>query len=283
VAQELTASLASGGRSRSYQARVPAKSDSQQALPLVIALHGGGGTGAGMPTLTGLDAVADSEGFVVVYPDGFSNSWADGRGTTDAELAGVDDVAFVAALIDDIAARTAVDRRRVHVIGISNGGMMSIRLACELSDRIAAAAAVAANMPANLSATCNPRHVVPMMFVHGDLDALMPRAGGSIPVGAGGTVLSTANSVAFWNARNGCAGTPATITTLDPAADATAIVASRFAPCTSGTENRYYDVAGGGHTWPGGVEYQPVALIGRTSMDMHASLEAWQFFQGARR
>lgn len=279
AAQDLSASLTSGGRTRTYLARVPAKSDSQATLPLVIALHGGGGTGAAMRDLTGLNAIADANGFVVAYPDGYSNSWADGRGMTDAEVAGVDDVAFLSALIDDVAARTAIDPRRVYVTGISNGGMMSLRLACQLSNRITAAAPVAANMPTNLPANCAPARAVPVMFVHGDLDPLMPRAGGVIPSGAGGSVLSTAESVAFWNGRNGCSTPPASTTTIDPVVDGTSIAFARYAPCTSGAENRFYDVVGGGHTWPGGVQYLSVALIGRTSMDINAGQEAWQFFR----
>jgi polyhydroxybutyrate depolymerase len=279
AAQDLSASLVSGGRTRTYLARVPAKSDSQAALPLVIALHGGGGTGAAMRDLTGLNAIADANGFVVAYPDGYSTSWADGRGTTDAEVAGVDDVAFISALIDNVAARTGIDQRRVYVTGVSNGGMMSLRLACQLSNRITAAAPVAANMPTNLPANCAPARAVPIMFVHGDLDPLMPRAGGVIPLGAGGSVLSTAESLAFWNGRNGCSTTPASTTTIDPVVDGTSIALARYAPCTGSAENRFYDVIGGGHTWPGGVQYLSVALIGRTSMDINAGQEAWQFFR----
>jgi polyhydroxybutyrate depolymerase len=280
AAQDLSASLESGGRTRTYLARVPAKSDSLDARPLVIVLHGGNGSGASIRTVTGFDAVADANGFVVAYPDGYSNSWNDGRGTTDAEEAGVDDVAFVSALIDDVAARTPIDLRRVYVTGISNGGMMSIRLACQLSNRIAAAAPVAANMPDLLTANCAPARAVPMMFVHGDLDPLLPRAGGVVPFGDGSSVLSTDASVAFWNDRNGCSSTPASTTTIDPAVDGTSIAYVRYAPCTGQAENRFYDVVGGGHTWPGGVQYLPVSSIGRTSADINAGQEMWQFFSG---
>jgi polyhydroxybutyrate depolymerase len=278
-AQDLSASLSSGGLTRSYLARVPAKSDVLSALPLVIVLHGGGGSGTSIRNVTKFDAVADANGFVVAYPDGYSNSWNDGRGTTDAEEAGVDDVAFVSALIDDVAVRTRIDTRRVYVTGISNGGMMSIRLACQLSGRIAAAAPVAANMPNLLVANCAPTRAVPMMFVHGDLDPLLPRAGGVVPFGDGSSVLSTTASVAFWNDRNGCAATPASTTTIDPTVDGTSIADARYAPCTGGAENRFYDVGGGGHTWPGGVQYLPVSTIGRTSTDINAGQEAWQFFR----
>jgi polyhydroxybutyrate depolymerase len=279
AAQEVVASLTSGGLERTYLARVPAKSDSQAALPLVIVLHGGNGSGAGVRSLTRFDAVADANGFVVAYPDGYSNSWNDARGTTDAADASVDDVAFMAALIDDVAARTSIDQRRVYVTGISNGGMMSVRLACQLSSRITAAAVVAANVPELQAANCAPARAVPMMFVHGDQDPVSLRAGGALPFGEGGNVLSTIASVAFWNERNGCSTTAALTATIDPTVDGTSITATRYAPCTGGAENRFYDVVGGGHTWPGGVQYLPVSTIGRTSGDIDAGQEMWQFFR----
>jgi polyhydroxybutyrate depolymerase len=281
VAQEVSASLTSGGFTRTYQAHVPAKADGAAALPLVIALHGGNGTGASMRSLTSLDTVADSGGFVVAYPDGYANSWADGRGTTDAEVAGVNDVAFIAALIDDIAARTRIDSRRVYVTGISNGGMMSLRLACELSSRIAAVAPVAANMPSLLALNCAPSRAVPVMFVHGDLDPLMPRNGGTIPLGAGGAVESTAASVALWSRLNGCSATATSTTTIDTANDGTSVAFSRYGGCSGGVDNRFYDVVSGGHTWPGGLQYLSIALIGRTSSDLSASQEVWSFFREA--
>jgi polyhydroxybutyrate depolymerase len=278
-AQDLSASLSSGGLTRTYLARVPAKSNSLDALPLVIVLHGGGGSGTSIRNVTKFDAVADANGFVVAYPDGYSNSWNDGNGASDAEDAGVDDVAFVSALIDDLALRSPIDLRRVYVTGISNGGKMSLRLACQLSGRIAAAAPVAANMPDLLTANCAPARAVPMMFVHGDLDPISLRAGGVLPFGDGSSVLSTTASVAFWNDRNGCSATPSSTTTIDTVMDGTSIAYTRYAPCTAGAENRFYDVIGGGHTWPGGVQYLPVSQIGRTSDDVNAGQEMWQFFR----
>jgi polyhydroxybutyrate depolymerase len=281
TAQDISASLTAGNLTRTYQAHVPAKADSAAALPLVIALHGGNGSGASMRNLTSLDTVADANGFVVAYPDGYSESWADGRGTTEAEVAGVDDVAFIGALIEDIATRTPIDPRRVYVTGISNGGMMSLRVACALSSRIAAVAPVAANMPSLLVPNCAPSRAVPVMFVHGDQDALVPRNGGTIPLGAGGTVQSTAASVALWNSLNGCAASATSMSTIDTANDGTSIAFSRYGGCSGGVDNRFYDVVGGGHTWPGGLQYLSVAIIGRTSSDIDASRELWSFFREA--
>jgi polyhydroxybutyrate depolymerase len=264
---------------RTYAAHVPATDDASDARPLVIVFHGGRGTGDGIRRVTGFDGIADANGFVVAYPDGFSNSWNDGRGSTDAANAGVDDVAFVTALIDDLATRTPIDERRVYVTGLSNGGMMSMRLACELSSRIAAAAPVGANMPAGLTAACAPTRAVPVMLVHGDADPLLPRAGGLAPFDDGGVLLSTVESMAFWNDVGGCPQEPSSTDTVDIVDDGTTIVRERWTGCRDVAENRFYDVVGGGHTWPGGLQYLPEARIGRTSADLDAGQEMWDFFE----
>jgi polyhydroxybutyrate depolymerase len=279
AARDFSSALTSGSLVRTYGAHVPAKADSTQLIPLVIVLHGGSGTGAGMRDLTGLDAQADKNSFVVAYPDGYLTSWADGRGTTDAEKAGVDDVAFISSLIDQLAKDTPIDLKRVYVTGISNGGMMSIRLACDLSNKIVAVAPVAANMPQNLTATCKPARPVPIMFVHGNADTLVPRAGGAITVGAGGIVLSTPDSVAWFNAINGCAASSLQTTIIDTVSDGTSINFNRYTACAVGGETRFYDVVNGGHTWPGGKQYLPELIIGKTSADMSASAEMVAFFK----
>jgi polyhydroxybutyrate depolymerase len=158
----------------------------------------------------------------------------------------------------------------------SYGGMMSLRLACQLANKVVAAAPVAANLPSNLSATCRPTRAVPMMFVHGTADTLMPRQGGAIAVGAGGEVLSTTACVALWNQLNSCPSS-GTQRTFDTVADGTSINSTVYAGCAGGAENRFDDVIGGGHTWPGGAQYAAEALIGKTSDDMNASLEIWRF------
>ena len=113
--------LAVGGRDRTYTLHLPALRDGRP-LPLVVLLHGRLGTGAGMARLTSFDAIADSVGILVAYPDGWRRSWADGRMGTPADRQGVDDVAFVLAMIDDIARTVPIDRHRIYVAGISNGG-----------------------------------------------------------------------------------------------------------------------------------------------------------------
>ena len=94
-------------------------------MPLLLALHGRLGDGKGMATLTHLSQVADQYGFIVVYPDGYQRGWADGRGATTADQAGVDDVAFLSTLIATLSGEYAIDARRIYATGISNGGFMA--------------------------------------------------------------------------------------------------------------------------------------------------------------
>ncbi|TMA54740.1 MAG: hypothetical protein E6J75_13420 [Deltaproteobacteria bacterium] len=124
-----------GGRARSYHLHVPESVRPDVAHPLVLVLHGGGGNGFGMSRLSHFNRVADERGFIAVYPDGVDAFWADGRGVTDADDHGVDDVGFLMALLDALAGRHGIDPARVFVAGISNGGFMAQRLACGRSPR----------------------------------------------------------------------------------------------------------------------------------------------------
>src|SRR5882672_10047955 len=147
--RDVTGMIQVGSRDRTYRVHLPHHS---KHLPLVIALHGGSWQGAKMEVVSELDVTANRHDFIVVYPDSIGGDkpvdhrWADGRGTTKADVDGVDDVAFVSALIDQLSAEYSIDLSRVYATGISNGGFMSHKLACELSDRIAAIAPVAATI-----------------------------------------------------------------------------------------------------------------------------------------
>ncbi len=272
-----TGKLEHGGRTRTFQYHLPP--EVQPEAPLVVALHGRMGQGKNQAKLTGLDAVADEAGFIVVYPDGVDRSWADGRGTTPADLEGVDDVGFLTAVVDHFIQRFGVDRRRVYVTGMSNGAMMSYRLACEASDRFAAFAPVGALMGQVLAERCAPSRPVPLISFVGTEDSLVPFEGGEVS-GKRGPVLSAVASREKWAALNGCEGGPevAPEPDRDPE-DETRVRRETHAPCREGSEVAFYVIEGGGHTWPGGWQYLGQWLIGRTSRDIDASRAAWDFFQ----
>ena len=267
------------GKTRTYLLHVPAASDSSKPRPLVLALHGRLGTGAGQASLSHLDQVADAHGFLVAYPDGLDRSWADGRGGSPSDKNGVDDVKFLSQLIDQLATQYNVDRSRVYATGMSNGGFMSARLACDLSDKIAAVAIVAASLPTNVAAACQPAKPVSVMILQGTNDPLVPFNGGALGRnGDRGHVLSHELSVRRWVALDHCATTPHTQHNPDTAGDGTSIDVEVFSDCAGGNEVRGYTVRKGGHAWPGGTQYLPELIIGKTTRNMDASEVLWDFF-----
>ncbi|MFL5349024.1 MAG: alpha/beta hydrolase family esterase [Hyalangium sp.] len=272
-----TGTLEQGGRTRTFLYHLPPQVKPQ--APLVVSLHGRLGQGQSQAKLTGFDAVADAAGFIVVYPDGVDRSWADGRGKTPADRQGVDDVGFLTALVDHFIAQFGVDRRRVYATGMSNGAMMSYRLACERADRFAAIGPVAGLMPERLSASCSPARPVPLITFVGTEDPLVPFQGGQVS-GDRGPVLSETEALARWAGLNGCKGPPAVTPEPDRVpGDGTRIRREALGACRNGSEVVFYVVEGGGHTWPGGVQYLPRRLIGRTSQELDASRALWEFFQ----
>ncbi len=272
-----TASLQSGGRTRTYSVHLPPAASMGRPLPLLLALHGRQATGAGQAKLTNFNALADADGFIVVYPDGYAHSWADGRGISPADKAGVDDVTFLGAVLNQVMAREKVDPTRVYVTGMSNGGFMTERLGCDLAQRFAAIAVVAANFDWRLAARCAPARPLPVLLIHGSDDPIVPAAGGLLH---GEPILSTADTVRRWASLDGCGKTPTVAPLPIVVHDGTSIQRSTYTGCRDGVQVVYYDVIGGGHTWPGSLSYLSTAAIGRASRNLNASQVIWRFFQG---
>jgi polyhydroxybutyrate depolymerase len=268
--------LSVGGRVRTYLVHRPP--GFHAGLPVVLAFHGGGGTAAGMARLSGLDAVADAHGFVVVYPQGIGNSWAGGKGDTPADEAGVDDVGFVDALIDRLVAEDGIDPTRVFATGMSSGGFMTQRLGCELASRIAGIAPVAATLIETIAQTCAPGVHMPVLEIQGTADPLVPYGGGHVRGrGPGGNpTLAAPATIAHWASVNGCSAPPRTAALPVVARDGTRVRTDTY-PCPGGPVV-LYTVVGGGHTWPGGEQYLPVRVVGRTTRQFNASETIWAFF-----
>lgn len=268
------------GATRTYSIHLPAGRPPSRPVPLVLAFHGGGGAGRSMAGLTGFDRLSDRDGFIVAYPDGLHRHWNDGRATIVEKS---DDVGFVAALIAQLERRYAVDRRRIFAAGISNGGMFAARLACEMADRIAAVAIVAANMPADLAPRCAPARAISVLQINGTADPLMPFGGGTVGLvfgaGLGGRVLSVADTLALWARLDHCgqAAPPATLPPLAPS-DRTTVRRIAHESCAEQSELVLYEIDGGGHAWPGGPQYFPRAVVGRASRQLDASATILRFF-----
>lgn len=280
-AQESRQTFRHGERDRSYLLYVPTPA-APHARPLVLLLHGRLGDGAGMAKLTGFDALADREGLVVAYPDGIRRSWADGRGATPADQEHVDDVGFLTALVREIEARELIDPARVYVAGMSNGGFMSERLACEASATFAAVGVVAATLGETLAATCKPRRPVPIAYFNGTEDPLVPYAGGEIG-GGRGRALGAEESVERWRRWNGCGAAPTTRALPENAHDATAVRERSWTACREGAAVVAYRIDGGGHSWPGGWQYLNAHLVGRTTHNLDANRALWELFSAHSR
>jgi polyhydroxybutyrate depolymerase len=278
VAGDFAKSITVAGVTRSYLLHVPISYNASTATPAVVLLHGGNGSATTIGNVTstngGFNGLADAKGFIAVYPDAVGGNWDDGRESIPNKT---NDVAFIAAALDAIAFDYHVNTSKVYVAGISNGGMMSQRLACELPSRFAAVAVVAANMPTALASVCNPGQAIPITFLLGDADPLMPFTGGVVRGAIGGNVLSAAASVDFWASRNGARFSASQALPNSDTADGTTTQLDTFKAAARG-DVLFYKVAGGGHTWPGGTQYASAVLIGAVARDFSANDAIWAFF-----
>ena len=269
-----TSRLEAGGVERTYLLDTPGGSAPAAGRPLLILLHGGGGTADSLDKQTGgLPALANAAGYVVARPQGINKQWNDGREVNKD----VDDVAFISAMVDDIASHQPIDRSRLYAAGISNGGFMSGRLACESGLGIAAIAQVAATLGVDTDAACNPGHPVSVLAILGRADPIVPYAGGPVrlPWDSSetdrGIVLGGEAYLLRWAQRN---GTDAPVAGPSIAPDAASVIAT--AP--SGAEVELVTVEGGGHAWPGGVQYLPKVIVGSVTDTFSASNLMLEFF-----
>jgi polyhydroxybutyrate depolymerase len=251
----------SGGEAREYLVHVPPGYSPSKAAMVVLDFHGYLESNDDIVKISKMNAVSDAHGFIAVYPQGKSTSWNAGKCCGSSATTKVPDVEFVGAMLDALEASYCVDKKRVYSAGFSNGGMLSHRLACELSDRIAAIGPVAGTMAID---ACSPSRPVPVIHFHGTSDFVVPYNGGGL---AGAD--SVEDTIAGWVQRNGCTGQPVNVykngdTTCD-----------EHQGCAGGSAVRLCSVDGGGHQWPGGESAGPG---GKVSMDVSASEEMVAFF-----
>jgi polyhydroxybutyrate depolymerase len=270
---------------RSYRLYVPeAVRRAGTPAPLVLALHGAGSV-PDIAVLTRIAAVAEREKFIVAFPQGIGDLWNDNALAILAPNV-AEDVAFLRGIVDEIGATVPVDRARVYAMGMSNGGMMALRLACEAADVFAGVAAVAATMPVATAARCRPARPVAVMLVNGTHDPLIPDAGGPIRYllfVRSGNNLSTMATMTVWAAFNGCteAADAEPLPDRDRADGSRAVLIDY--PHCRGAPLRLIRVARGGHTWPGGPQFLPRFMVGGVNGDVDASEAIWDFFKTAAR
>ncbi|MGZ3418154.1 MAG: extracellular catalytic domain type 1 short-chain-length polyhydroxyalkanoate depolymerase [Polyangiales bacterium] len=263
---------------RTYAYFVP---EGHGPFPLLVALHGRGGDGESQEKLTGISRIAAREHFVVVYPDGYDKSWHDARDIGPAAEAGVNDVAFVSALIDRFVAEHEIDPTRVYAAGMSNGAMMALTLACRISHKLAGVAAVTGLLATK--ETCATEKPISVALILGDADPLVPYGGGAVAKNRG-VVRSGVDTFALFGKAAGCTSEePARdLPDTDPN-DGTRTRVRTLGHCSGDAEVRLYTVEGGGHTWPGGWQYLGKSFVGVTARDFSASEELWAFLSPHRR
>lgn len=270
------------GRKRNFLLHIPEKVRGKNGVPLVLVLHGGGGTPEAVARLTGFSKLADEEGVIVVYPAAVNRHWNDGREVKRfrSHRERIDDVGFIATLIDTLIRRLGVDVSRVYAAGMSNGGMMCQRLGCELSHKLAAFASVGASLPENL---IDEKPVMPIavLMINGTADPIVPFQGGGVGlVKQRGRVVAVSKAIEFWVKANGCETVP-TETTLVKSDTGLGVQKTVYRNGRKGTEVVLLTVEGGGHTWPGGRE-RP-SNYGRKTDAINATRLIWEFFSRHRR
>ncbi len=278
----VNASLAVGGRQRSFAYYLPEQLDSQPALLFV--LHGSGRSGARMREITayGFDRIADAEGGIAVYPDGYQNHWNDCRASAGyaANTDNIDDPAFFREMLDYFERRFGIDRTRVFATGFSNGGHMVYRLAFEMPGQFAALAAIAANLPVRENLDCRPSgEPVSVAIFNGTEDPINPYHGGLVEIrgdASRGVVLSSMDSATYW-AQLASAGEGETLELQDTDGDSdTGVTVTRWRG-SLGHQVRLYALRGSGHVVPS-KSTRFASLLGGDARDIEAAEEIWAFF-----
>jgi polyhydroxybutyrate depolymerase len=273
-ADEITRPLSHGGIERSYILYMPASVNQSQPVPLVFVLHGGTGNAETAIRMSGFNGAADQNGFAVVYPNGTGRlsgdillTWNGGTCCGYAQEKNIDDVGFMRAIVTDLRTLVTIDPKRIYATGMSNGGILSQRLACEAADLFAAIAPVSGTL--NLP-SCAPSQPISVIEFHGTADQHIPYDGGYGPKSLVNVdFASVKDSVEFWTSFDKCNSQPQTTSVDDIRHDI-------WMGCAGSTSVELYTIVGGGHAWPGGPggipdSDQPVTNISATQL-------IWKFF-----
>jgi polyhydroxybutyrate depolymerase len=276
--------MKSGGYDRTALVVVPKGYKPGAKPPLVLLLHGGGGDGTHILDKDGWAAKADKEGFLAVAPTGLPamprlaaafktnpHVWNSGLLPARSPRAAIDDVAYVAALLDETQKRVPCDPSRVFVTGHSNGGGMTFRLGAELSERFAAIAPVAGMMDVK---DPKPKKPLPTLYIIGTKDPLVPLAGGEVKTPWGTKPrLPVADYLASWSKGLGCETEPKTTSEKD------GLKRVQYPSKTDGPTLSVIYIDGQGHTWPGGKATLPESVMGPSTDKLNATDAIWEFFQ----
>lgn len=266
----IDATLTHDGLERTYRLYIPAAYNASTAVPLVLNLHGYGSNNLQQEFYGDFRLIADTANFIIVHPNGTEDSGGSQFWSALFPNSGVDDVAFLSALIDKIQDDYSIDNNCIYSTGMSNGGFMSYELACQLSYRIAAIASVTGTMVQSRFDDCNATHPTPVMQIHGTTDPTVPYLGS-----VGQTFMPIETLVNEWVTFNNCDPNP--IVTQVPNTNLTDGCTAELQVFENGDDGatvELYKIIDGLHTWPGSV-FQVVG----TNQDFSASQAIWRFFR----
>lgn len=254
-----------GGEDRTFRVFIPFALRANAKVPLVVGLHGGLGSGDQFALTSRFESLAQDQGFVAVFPDGIGATWNAGGCCGQASRTNVDDVGFLAALIDLLKREAPIDAGHVFMTGHSNGAMMAFRFGCERPELVKAIAPVAGSLEIP---QCKGAKGTNMLAIHGDADQNHPIDGGHGPRSiAGVEFTSMEKTLAMWTAAMGCGG--ASTSTAGP------LTETDWPGCKDGTIARYIVIAGADHPWPGGLP----SILGNATEDLDATKTVWAFFK----
>lgn len=231
-----------GGMQRSYTAYVPDSARTASEVSVLFAFHPGFGTARAFIDQVKIHQAPGAGDFIVVYPDGFRRSWNSGDCCGPAQRRGIDDVAFVKAMFEDLKQFGNISASRNFATGFSNGFSFSQQLACSLPDRFAAIAG--GGGVKDTSRGCGGAKPISVMIMHGLIDEYSPYEGGQSVLEKAGYRVSVQSIESFWTKENRCGGTRST-SKLD------GISCRQHTGCTGGTEVVVCPIPGMGHWWPG--------------------------------
>lgn len=247
--------------------------------PGIFALHGTYGNAQGMCHETGFNQVAEEAGVITIYPEGVKRSWADGRGITPADVIGVDDVTFMDQVVRICTNEYALDVRRMFIVGFSSGGFLAQRLAVEFPGRFAAVAVVSALLSKWLSPRLHSGCGLPVMFLHGTADPVIPYDGESQERG---DICSADESVRRWAECNECAGKPEAVR-LPRVLNGNRVTLTRYGRPGAPKPAILYTIEQGGHAWPGARRPPTSQRLGPACRNLDATSLIWGFLSNFSR
>ena len=263
--QTLYKSITHDNMQRTYNLYIPASYNAADSVPLLLCFHGYTSSANTIMFYTNFQAIADTAGFIVAYPQGTilpgtgNTHWNVGGWTTAST---VDDVGFTAALLDTISADYSINQDRIYSTGMSNGGYMSFLLACQLSHKIAAIASITGSMTPQMYSACNPQHPMPALQMHGTSDGTVPYNGDPT------WTKSISDVIQYWTNYNQASSTAAFSAMPNTnTSDGSTVERYAYLNGDSCSQVEHYKVLGGGHDWPGAWG----------NMDISASKVVWNF------